>query len=135
MDPNGTRAVLLEFAARRGASGFRGVDAVAQLERPAATVCQCLDRMGKAGELFRVRVSHKAVVWFERKDWADAFERRQTLIRKPNAPPQTHTRTRAPWPADAQPYYPCKADGSPAYRITVAPPTRDPMRTNTHPRF
>lgn len=121
--------------------GFKATD----VEGRPARVSSVLQRFIDSGRLFRVKLSHRRVMYFGRKEWAEAAEkalaehglRRQVPKRQQSmtvaVPSGRILRGRAPWKDSDPAIYPTDKQGRPLYKVTVAPPLPDrPLRTNTH---
>lgn len=91
----------------------------------------------KGKRLFSVKLGSKSSTYFTSREIADA---RKKAYDKPVVLAGTTgvitSRSRAPWPKDAETVYPTNADGTPAYRHTICPPTQAgrTTRTTTHPQ-
>ena len=121
------RATLRTLAA--GASGFSTAEVSGYAPR---MLWNTLDRMCAAGELHKAQISHKVVRYFSNKAHADKYEKTHAKsVAKSYASPRAH----ATWPRDAEPHFPTRRDGSPAYKVTIAPPSPQPLYTNTYARY
>ncbi len=118
------RAAIREAA--KSPKGFRIGDFPAELGRE--KVRNHAEDFVKSGLLHRVSVSHKVIRYFGDVRDAMAFER---TVRKVAFPPAAK-KAAARWLPDAPIHYPTNPDGSPAYRITIAPSPAQPTRTATH---
>lgn len=119
------REAIRELAARP--DGFRCRD-VMKLGYAQRAVDNAVSRGLISGLLHKVKVSHRMVFYFA--DAKEAMKRQAEAMTVKVAPPKT--KSTAHWPKDAQPYFPTNPDGTPAYRITIAPKPVHALRTNTY---
>lgn len=97
-------------------------------------------RLHASGQAHQAYCGHKMRVWFADPAAAAAHQR----VHGKQHPPKggwaaaagsstiKSTRGGCGWPADTPAHYPRHADGSPAYKVTIAAPPPAPTRTNTH---
>ena len=92
-----------------------------------------IERLVKAGKLFRGKLSHKTVHFFPTQELADAFVSARRVPGRIAPVVLTKQSTRASWTRDTPAYYPTNPDGTPAYKFTRAAPAPAVVyRTNTH---
>lgn len=87
------------------------------------TVYNHMYELRKHGKLWSVRVSHKVVAWFDNPDRATGYQ-----AVKREVPHKVIQGTR--FQSSATVTYPMNEDGTPAYKVTIAPPLPNPTRIN-----
>lgn len=105
-------------------------------------VARCVQHLLEDGELHKARLTGKNVRYFalaaDAEVWLDAAKMKRRAveiehIREMRAAACGIDDRVAPWPADAEPFFPQNADGSPAWKFTRCPsPASAPHRTSTH---
>lgn len=118
------RALLLEMAQRPGGFGTAELT-----EFDATRVGAVASAMVVKGLLYRAKMGHKSVRFFSTMEAAVEWEKGHMRRSKHTL---AHRPTKAPWPKDAPATYPTNPDGSPAYKVTTAPPPVRSLRTNTY---
>jgi hypothetical protein len=93
------------------------------------SVSGALHVLSRRGECFIAVVSYKSRRYFGTAKARDAFMASRVTPRGPIALRVMHTRTRAQWPADAEPVI------TSATKVTIAPSPRLALWTNTHNRW
>lgn len=115
-------ALLLEMGKRPG--GFLLCEVVCDLAHSAPLTMSV--KLVRLGLLHRVKSGHRTVRFFGTAQAAMAHQAHQSA-----ANPAVVIKA-GRWPADLPAHYPLNADGSPAYKVTIAPPPPVPRFSNTH---
>lgn len=138
--PQYTSPIALQlFELAKRASGFVSTDVPGE-RRQVSVMTQ---RWLKRGRLHGVKVAARHVIYFGKKEWADAAReavqkggmRRPSRKSRAASPdgeaPAITVRGRAPWRDSDPAVYPTDKHGNPLYKVTIAKGMPDPTRSNT----
>lgn len=87
-----------------------------------------------AGRVFNARLGYKTSLYFTTKEAADRAMVAGKSVVHAGTVSVPSARSKAPWTKDTPPHYPKHANGKPAYKVTICPPTKAGEKTNTHPQ-
>jgi hypothetical protein len=86
----------------------------------------CIDRLVREGQVWKGKSGHRTMRIFARKEHADAFSSSRVTAASIQADRSRQRSIRSVWGDDTPVTF------HPNFKLTVAPPAPDPIRTNTH---